>query len=109
MNAHSSPDKQAAVRTFIDFVARTAQNALYAQVVGCLTQRDFLRQEFPSFMQPMASVIANHAYVINPVLTWWNPNVSDAIMQDAIGLVTGQRTVDQLLQEMDAAWKQGPA
>ena len=78
-------------------------------MVGSLTQREFLRQELPGFMQPMAPVIADHAYVINPVLTWWNPNVGNALMQDGIGLVTGQRTVDQVLQEMDAAWKQGPS
>jgi raffinose/stachyose/melibiose transport system substrate-binding protein len=34
INAHSSPDKQAAARTFIDFIARPAQNALYAQCRG---------------------------------------------------------------------------
>jgi raffinose/stachyose/melibiose transport system substrate-binding protein len=108
VNAHSSPDRQAAARTFIDFVARPAQNALYAQLQGSLTQREFLRQEIPSFMQPMESVLRNHAYVLNPTLTWWNPSVGNALMQDAIGLVTGQRTVDQVLQDMDAAWKQGP-
>jgi raffinose/stachyose/melibiose transport system substrate-binding protein len=109
VNAHSSPAQQAAARTFIDFVARPKQNTLYAQVTGSLTQREFLRQELPSFMQPFATVFAEHAYAINPVLTWWNPNVALALEQDAIGLVTGQRTVDQVLQAMDAAWKQGPA
>jgi len=109
VNAHSSPDKQAAARTFIDFVARPAQDALYAQLQGGLTQREFLRQELPTFMQPMAPVFANHAYVLNPTLTWWNPSVGNALSQDAIGLLTGQRTIDQVLQEMDAAWKQGPA
>jgi raffinose/stachyose/melibiose transport system substrate-binding protein len=54
-------------------------------------------------------VFANHAYVLNPTLTWWNPNVGLVLAQDAIGLLTGQTTVDQVLQEMDAAWKQGPA
>jgi raffinose/stachyose/melibiose transport system substrate-binding protein len=109
INAHSSPDKQAAARTFIDFVARPAQNALNAKLQGSVTQREFLRQELPSFMQPMAPVLANHSYVINPSLTWWNPNIGLVLQQDAIGLLTGQRTVDQLLQEMDAAWNQGPA
>jgi raffinose/stachyose/melibiose transport system substrate-binding protein len=109
INTHSSPANQVAARTFIDFVARPAQNALYAQVIGALTQREFLRRELPSFLQPMAHVLAAHAYVINPVLTWWNPSVGNVLQQVAIGLVTGQTTVDQVLQAMDAAWKQGPA
>jgi raffinose/stachyose/melibiose transport system substrate-binding protein len=108
VNAHSSPAKQAAAQTFIDFVARPAQNALYAHVLGSLTQGEFLKQELPSFMQPTAPVFADHAYVINPQLTWWNANVGLALQQDAIGLVTGQTTIDQVLQAMDAAWKQGP-
>jgi raffinose/stachyose/melibiose transport system substrate-binding protein len=109
VNAHSSPDKQAAARTFIDFVARPAQNALYARVQGSLTQREFLKQEIPSFMQPMASVFANRSYAIDPLQTWWNADVGLALLQDAIGLITRQTTVDQVLQAMDAAWKQGPA
>jgi raffinose/stachyose/melibiose transport system substrate-binding protein len=78
-------------------------------VQGSLTQREFLRQELPSFMWPMAPVFSNHAYMISPVQSWWNPNVGLVLLQDAIGLVTGQTTVDQVLQAMDAAWKQGPA
>jgi raffinose/stachyose/melibiose transport system substrate-binding protein len=109
VNAHSSPDKQAAARTFIDFVARPAQNALYTKVNGSLTQREFLTQELPGFMQPMAPVFAAHAYAINPIVTWWNPNVGLVLQQDGVGLLTGQLTVDQLLQAMDDAWKQGPA
>jgi raffinose/stachyose/melibiose transport system substrate-binding protein len=109
VNAHSSPAQQAAAQAFIDFVARPAQNALYAQVLGSLTQREFLRQEIPDFLQPMAPVLADHAYVINPLQTWWNPSVGNALLQDGIGLVTGQRTVDQVLAEMDAGWKRGPA
>jgi hypothetical protein len=63
-------------------------------VLGSLTQREFLKHELPSFMQPMASVFADHAYSIDPLKTWWNANVGLALMQDAIGLVTGQTTVD---------------
>jgi raffinose/stachyose/melibiose transport system substrate-binding protein len=109
VNAHSSPAQQAAAQTFIDFVARPAQNALYTRVLGNLTQREFLEQEIPSFMRPFASVFANHSYAIDPLQTWWNPNVGLALLQDAIGLVTGQTTVDQVLGAMDAGWKQGPS
>jgi raffinose/stachyose/melibiose transport system substrate-binding protein len=108
VNAHSSPANQAAARAFIDFIARPAQNALYAQAQGSVTQREFLKQELPSFLEPMAPVLANHAYVLNPSLSWWNPNVLNALQQEAVGLLTGQTTVDQVLQAMDAAWKQGP-
>jgi raffinose/stachyose/melibiose transport system substrate-binding protein len=47
-------------------------------------------------------------YVISPVQTWWNSNVLLQLGQNQIGLITGQRSVDDVLNAMDAAWKQGP-
>ena len=32
-----------------------------------------------------------------------------SLQQDAIGLLTGQRSIDDVLGATDAAWKQGPA
>ena len=42
VNAHSSPQRQAAAQTFVDFIARPKQNALFAQLTGGLTQYQFL-------------------------------------------------------------------
>jgi raffinose/stachyose/melibiose transport system substrate-binding protein len=109
VNAHSSAQKQAAARFFIDFIARLKQNALYASVNGGLTQYEFLKGELPPFMSPYVSVFKQHAYVNNPIGAWWNPNVYVALQQNGIGLVTGQRTVVDVLNTMDAAWKQGSA
>jgi raffinose/stachyose/melibiose transport system substrate-binding protein len=109
VNAHSSAAQQAAAETFMDFVARPAENLFYTQVLRNLTQHEFLEREIPSVMRPVAPVIANHADAIDPLQTWWNANVGLALTQAAIGLVTGQTTVDQVLQAMDAAWKQRPA
>ena len=44
-----------------------------------------------------------------PDPTWWNASVLLALQQDGIGLITGQRSIDDVLNAMDAAWKQGPA
>jgi hypothetical protein len=32
-----------------------------------------------------------------------------ALNQDGLGLITGQTTIDGVLNAMDAAWKQGPS
>ena len=109
VNAHSSPASQAAAQAFVDFAARPAQDALYAQVGGGVTQYEFLKQELPAFMSPMASIVQDHDYVVAPASTWWNPNVDVALGQEGVGLLTGQATVDDVLNAMDAAWKQGPA
>jgi raffinose/stachyose/melibiose transport system substrate-binding protein len=109
VNADSSPANQAAAQTFIDFVARPAQDALYANTKGSLTQYQFLHDQVQPFMSSIAPLLAAHEYVISPSQTWWNPNVLLALQQDELGLLTDQSTPDSILTAMDAAWQQGPA
>jgi raffinose/stachyose/melibiose transport system substrate-binding protein len=108
VNARSSAANQAAAQTFIDFIARPKQDALYAELTGGLTQYEFLKKQLPAFMAPSAEVFADNEYVIAPNRFWWNPDVQAALQQYGVGLLTGQTTIDQVLQAMDAAWKQGP-
>jgi ABC-type glycerol-3-phosphate transport system substrate-binding protein len=109
VNAHSSPANQAAAQTFIDFVARPEQDALYAGTKGSLTQYEFLHDQVQPFMSFIAPLLAAHEYVMSPDQKWWNANVLLALNQDEVGLLTNQSTVDGILTAMDAAWVQGPA
>jgi raffinose/stachyose/melibiose transport system substrate-binding protein len=104
VNAHASAQEQAAAQTFIDFFGRPKQNALYAQINGGLTQYEFLKDQVPSFMSSFATVFAQRQYVYNPSQNWSDQVVSAF---DLTGLLTGQTSVDGLLNAMDTAWKQG--
>jgi raffinose/stachyose/melibiose transport system substrate-binding protein len=57
----------------------------------------------------VAAMIKDHAYVVNPSQKWWNANVLLALQTDEPGLLTGQESVDDVLNAMDAAWKEGPS
>jgi raffinose/stachyose/melibiose transport system substrate-binding protein len=109
VNAHSTPQNQAAAGEFIDFLGRPKQAALFEQLSGGLTEYELLKGEIPSDMVGFAPIVDDHEYVINPAETWWNPNVDSALEQDGIGLVTGQESIDDVLNAMDAAWKEGPS
>jgi raffinose/stachyose/melibiose transport system substrate-binding protein len=109
VNARSSTQAQAAAQTYIDFVGRPKQSALIAQIGGGLTQYQLLKGQIPPFMSATAAMFRQKAYVVNPFKTFWNPNVALALEQNGIGLITGQTSVDDVLNAMDAAWKQGPA
>jgi raffinose/stachyose/melibiose transport system substrate-binding protein len=110
INAHSSAANQAAAKAFIDFIARPKQNALYTQLIGGLTQYQFLKQQTSSFMgSDVATMIKDGAWVINPLETFWNASVLTVLQQDGAGLLTGQVSIDDFLNAMDAAWKQGPS
>ena len=109
VNAHSSAKNQAAAQTFIDFVARQQQNTTFTSLTGGLSGYQLLKAKIPAFMPSMATVFAKQAYVINPVASWWNGSTVLALQQNQIGLITGQRSIDDVLKAMDAAWKLGPA
>ena len=81
----------------------------YAKAIGSLSQYEAIKQQLPPFMPALQPVFANGEYVLQPSTFWWNPNVPGALAQDGVGLVTGQESVDDVLNAMDAAWKQGPS
>jgi raffinose/stachyose/melibiose transport system substrate-binding protein len=107
INAHSSPQNQAAAREFIDFMARPAQDAFFEKLSDGFTEYEFLKGQIPGNFVGFGPILANHEWVVNPAQTWWNTSVNSAFGQEAIGLVTGQVTIDDVLNAMDAAWKQG--
>jgi raffinose/stachyose/melibiose transport system substrate-binding protein len=47
-------------------------------------------------------------YGINPIETWWNAAVGNALSTYGTGLLTGQTSIDDVLKAMDAAWQLGP-
>jgi hypothetical protein len=87
---------------------RALQNALFARIQGGMTQDQFRKRQLPAFMASEAAAVKSHAYVISPVETWWNSGVVEKMQTDQIGLITGQRSVGDVLKGMDAAWKRGP-
>jgi raffinose/stachyose/melibiose transport system substrate-binding protein len=109
VNAHVDAADQAAARTFIDFTAGPKQNASVAQRDGGLTQYELRKQQIPAFMSAIAPLLQQGRYFDYPLSTWWNASVGNVLEQDAVGLLTGQETVDGVLRAMDAAWRQGPS
>jgi raffinose/stachyose/melibiose transport system substrate-binding protein len=110
VNAHASSQDQAAAQTFVDFLARPKQAELFATLTGMLTQYDFLHALIPKFVSTaFVSVVKQKRYVLVPQASWWNANVFLALQQYGVGLLTGQSSIDDVLSEMDAAWKLGPA
>ena len=60
-------------------------------------------------MAPFAQVVKDTKYVIAPNRFWWNPDVPLALQTYGIGVITGQSSIDDVLNAMDAAWKEGPS
>ena len=108
VNAHSPAANQAAAQEFVNFVARPKQDALETQVAGGLSQYAFEKGQLPSYMSSFRPLFASHQYALNPTQRWWNAAVVGAINQYGDGLLTGQTSIDDVLNAADAAWQQGP-
>src|SRR5262249_40305145 len=100
VNAHPSSAAQRAAQTSVDVIQPPAQNALFVRLQGGLTQQQLLDGRIPGYMSDFRPVFAKRAYVASPVYGWWNPNVTLALQQNAIGLITGQRSIDDVLKAM---------
>jgi raffinose/stachyose/melibiose transport system substrate-binding protein len=109
INTHSSSEAQEAAQHFIDFMARPKQDALFARETGAMTQQQFLTRQIPAYMSSdFATVLAQQRFRVTPLQNWWNADVLLALQQNQIGLITGQRAIDDVLEAMDAAWAHGP-
>jgi raffinose/stachyose/melibiose transport system substrate-binding protein len=108
VNAHVSPPHQQAAETFIDFIARPKQDALYAQVGGGITPYQFKKANLPAYLSSFSARFKNHKYAVNPIETWWNADTGKALTTEGTGLLTGQTTIDDVLKAMDTAWQRGP-
>jgi raffinose/stachyose/melibiose transport system substrate-binding protein len=92
---------------FADFWAREGQSRFYASLTGGISLHQAatgqkLRPEL-SGISPLLRTKTKVHPLIN--LDWKNPEVLNLLGQGVQGLLTGQRTVDQILRAMDAAWQ----
>jgi hypothetical protein len=55
----------------------------------------------------LKTMFVDRDYVVDPTERFWNPDVKVPLGQ-GIGLITGQLSIDGILNAMDAAWKEGP-
>jgi raffinose/stachyose/melibiose transport system substrate-binding protein len=108
VNGRTSLENQAAAQEFVDFIARPAQDALFAKLLGDVTQYQFLHRQLPAYISSLKPTLADDEAIIGKT-SWWNPGVNMALNTDGAGLITGQTSIDDVLNAMDAAWMQGPS
>jgi len=108
VNAHASAQSRAAAQAFVDFLARPDQDALFARIGGGVSEAQLRAGRFPAHLSAFVPLYKQGRYGINPIETWWNASVGDALTTSSTGLLTGQTSVDDVLKAMDDAWKKGP-
>jgi raffinose/stachyose/melibiose transport system substrate-binding protein len=95
------------VKEFIDFVARPKQDSLFARVGSFLAGDDLRKGILPDYLSAMKPYVTAGKVVFNPPAGWPRADkgmFTPFLTTEISGLFTGQRTPDQILQNMDALW-----
>lgn len=94
-----------AAQKFLDWMAEPEQSKAFADYQGTLPVSGIEDLDLTGTVyEPVEDVLKSGDYVPLPNSTWPNAAVYDALGMGVQGLLTGQKTVDQVLAEMDAAW-----
>lgn len=90
---------------FLAWMAEPAQQQRYYELSGELPVSAFDSLDLSgTIYEPVAELLKEKKYTPLPNNVWPNPSVYEALQTGGQGLLTGQTTIDQVLQSMDAAW-----
>ncbi len=102
----ASKNKDAA-KAFLDWAAEPEQTKAFAEIDGALPVTGLDSYDFDGgAYKNVGELIKGGKYGPLPNSQWPNSAVYDALATGVQGLITGQKTADQVLQAMDAAWGQ---
>jgi raffinose/stachyose/melibiose transport system substrate-binding protein len=104
INAASDDDAKASAQAFLDWVAEPEQAEAYAELSGAVPVTGIVAEELLPQYAPIGDLLAEGQFTSLPNATWPNAAIYDALGAGVQGMLTGQKTVDQVLEEMDAAW-----
>ncbi|MGP0222445.1 MULTISPECIES: ABC transporter substrate-binding protein [unclassified Paenarthrobacter] len=100
----ASKNKEAA-KAFLAWAAEPEQTKTFAEIDGALPVSGLESYDFGSgAYKNVGDLIKEGNYGPLPNSQWPNSAVYDALATGVQGLLTGQKSVDQVLQAMDAAW-----
>jgi len=106
INASSDDAVKQSAQAFLDWAAEPENAQHFAEISGAVPITGIDPETLLPSYEPIGELLASGSYTSIPNSSWPNPAVYDALGAGVQGLLTGQNTVDQVLDEMDAAWDQ---
>jgi raffinose/stachyose/melibiose transport system substrate-binding protein len=103
LSYNAASKQQSAVQDYINWLAEPKQLQAIADLTGGVPAGKLTVDNLPAVYAPIAQFITDDQVVSTPGLLW-PAGVLAALQEGVPGLFTGQKTVDQILADMDAAW-----
>ena len=105
MSINAKAKNKAGAQDFLEWLAEPAQQQRYYELSGELPVSAFDTLDLTgTIYEPVADLLKEKKYTPLPNNIWPNPSVYEALQVGGQGLLTGQTSIDQALQAMDAAW-----
>jgi raffinose/stachyose/melibiose transport system substrate-binding protein len=98
-----SPNKQAA-QTFVNFLAREKQSRLFAKINYLISPFDALKGNLPTAYADLAPWFKSNKVIPTITAEWPNTQFGTVVGASIQGLFTGQKTIDDVLKDMDTAF-----
>jgi raffinose/stachyose/melibiose transport system substrate-binding protein len=96
-----------AAQDFLEWMASPEAQQRYHELSGELPISAYKDMDLSdTIYSPIVDLLAEGAYTPLPNNIWPNPSVYEALQTGVQGLLTGQKDIDAVLADMDAAWDQ---
>lgn len=106
ISINAASEKKEPAAEFVEWLATSEAQELYYEKSGLLPISEYQSLDLSeTIYSPIVELLADGAYTTLPNNVWPNPSVYEALQVGVQGLLTGQKTIDQVLQDMDAAWE----
>jgi raffinose/stachyose/melibiose transport system substrate-binding protein len=107
LSINAASEKKEAAQDFLNWLAEPAQADVFAKASGGLPISGLEEQDLSeTIYADVADILTSGSYTPLPNQGWKNAAVYDALGTGVQGLLTGQTTIDSVLQSMDTAWDQ---
>lgn len=105
ISINAASESKDAATAFVEWLASPAAQTLYYEKSGLLPVSSYQEIDLEdTIYAPVVDLLAEGSFTPLPNNIWPNPSVYEALQVGVQGLLTGQKTIDQVLEEMDAAY-----
>lgn len=102
---NAQTQKAAGAKAFVNFVVSPAGQRAFTAISGGLPIDGTFNANRTPWFRPVASMVTTKKVQPSPTRGWTDPAVYNRMGTGIQGILTGQATVNQVLQNMDTAWR----
>lgn len=106
VNAAAEDGAKESAKAFVEWAGQPENAQTFADIFGAVPITGASADNLLAPYVPVADLLEAGSFSELPNASWPNPAVYDELAVGTQGLLTGQTTVDGILEAMDAAWDQ---